>query len=96
MNDWTRPRARSGDHCAGTQRTSRRHHRGSRLSALAALAGSERPGLILFRGGNYNEREFTERLAQALDLTPGEELPASLITIERWRIRKRRLPIKTR
>ncbi|MFI5397179.1 MAG: hypothetical protein ACHQ9S_16700 [Candidatus Binatia bacterium] len=29
-----------------------------------------------------------------LDLTLEEDLPTSLITIERWRIRKRRLPIK--
>ncbi|HEX7406233.1 MAG TPA: DUF5615 family PIN-like protein [Candidatus Binatia bacterium] len=61
---------------------------------LLALARSERPGLILFRGGNYSDGEVIERLAHALDLTPEEDLPTSLITIERWRIRKRRLPIK--
>jgi predicted nuclease of predicted toxin-antitoxin system len=61
---------------------------------LLALARSKRPGLILFRGGNYSEDEVKERLAHALDLTADEDLPTSLITIERWRIRKRCLPIK--
>jgi predicted nuclease of predicted toxin-antitoxin system len=61
---------------------------------LLALARSERPGLILFRGGNYSDREVIERLAHALDLTPDEHLSTSLIVIERWRIRKRHLPIK--
>jgi predicted nuclease of predicted toxin-antitoxin system len=61
---------------------------------LLALAPAERPGLILFRGGNYSEEEVKERLGHALALTTDEELPTSLITIERWHIRKRRLPIK--
>lgn len=58
------------------------------------MARSERPGLILFRGGNYTDKEVIERLSHALALTPEDDLPTSLITIERWRIRKRRLPIK--
>ena len=63
---------------------------------LLALAGSEKPGLILFRGGTYRDSEMTERLAHALDLIPAVELSGSLVTVERWRIRKRRLPIKAR
>jgi predicted nuclease of predicted toxin-antitoxin system len=62
---------------------------------LLALARSERPGLILFRGGNYSDQEAIERVAHAMALITEEELSTSLITIERWRIRKRRLPIKT-
>jgi predicted nuclease of predicted toxin-antitoxin system len=61
---------------------------------LLALARSDRPGLILFRGGNYSDREVIERLAHALELMPEDDLHTSLVTIERWRIRKRRLPIK--
>ncbi len=63
---------------------------------LLALAHSEQPGLILFRGGNYNDREVIERLAHALELTREDDLQTSLITIERWRIRKRRFPIRAR
>ena len=44
---------------------------------LLALARSERPGLILFRGGNYSDTEVIERLAHALELTPEEDLSGS-------------------
>jgi predicted nuclease of predicted toxin-antitoxin system len=59
---------------------------------LLALARSEQPGIILFRGGNYSEQEAIERVAHAMALITEEEFSSSLITIERWRIRKRRLP----
>jgi predicted nuclease of predicted toxin-antitoxin system len=34
-------------------------------SRLLALTKAEQPGVILFRGGEYSEREAVERLAQA-------------------------------
>jgi len=61
---------------------------------LLALAQAEGPGLILFRGGNYSEQEAVERLARALETIPHEELPTSLVVIEKERIRRRRLPIE--
>ena len=60
---------------------------------LMALARSERPGLILFRGGNYTDAEVIDRLAHVLDLIAAGDLEGSLVTIERWRVRKRQLPI---
>ena len=60
---------------------------------LLALAQAEGPGLILFRGGNYSEREVLDRLKRALETIPDEELPVSIIVIEPKRIRRRRLPI---
>jgi predicted nuclease of predicted toxin-antitoxin system len=62
---------------------------------LLALGGFERPGLILFRAGNYRDAEVIERISHALELTKDDDLNTSVITIERWRIRRRRLPIKT-
>lgn len=61
-----------------------------RLLALAQAGG---PGLILFRGGNYNEQEAVERLTRALETIPNEELPNSIVVIEKGRIRRRRLPV---
>lgn len=61
-------------------------------SRLLALAKDEGPGLILFRGGNYSEQEAVERLTRALETIPNEELPNSIIVIEKGRIRRRRLP----
>lgn len=61
---------------------------------LLALAQSDRPGLILFRGGNYSEQESLDRLRRALETVPIEEIPSSIVVIEKKRIRLRRLPIK--
>jgi predicted nuclease of predicted toxin-antitoxin system len=62
---------------------------------LLALTQAEGPGLILFRGGDYSEQESIERLTRALETTPQEELPTSLLVIEKARIRRRRLPLNT-
>lgn len=59
---------------------------------ILALTQSAGPGLILFRGGNFGEKESRERLARVLEIVPSEELPHSIIVIERERIRRRRLP----
>jgi predicted nuclease of predicted toxin-antitoxin system len=60
---------------------------------LLALAQAEGPGLILFRGGNYSEKEVKERLERALETIAIEDLPNSIVVIEKERIRRRRLPL---
>lgn len=60
---------------------------------LLALAQAEGPGVILFRGGNYSEQEALERLSRALETVPNEELPHSIVVIEKGRIRRRFLPL---
>lgn len=60
---------------------------------LLALTHASGPGLILLRGGNYSEREAQARLLRVLTVIPNEELPQSLVIIERRRIRRRRLPV---
>ena len=60
---------------------------------LLALAQATGPGLILFRGGNYSEQETVNRLGRSLEVIPNEELPNSIVVIERSRIRRRRLPL---
>lgn len=62
---------------------------------LLALSQADGPGLIVFRGGNYSERETAERLNRALEAVPSKELPTSIVIIEKHRIRRRRLPIET-
>ena len=61
---------------------------------LLVQARSHKPGLILFRRGNYSEREARERLQRVLDVVPQEELHTSIVVIERGRIRRRRLPLE--
>ena len=60
---------------------------------LLALAQSERPGLMLFRRGDYSEREALDRLKRTLETIPHQELPNSVVVIEKGRIRQRRLPL---
>ncbi|MBN1547109.1 MAG: DUF5615 family PIN-like protein [Syntrophaceae bacterium] len=61
---------------------------------ILTLARAEEPGLILFRGGNYNEQEAISRLTRALETIPSDEFSRSIVVIEKLRIRRRRLPIK--
>jgi predicted nuclease of predicted toxin-antitoxin system len=61
---------------------------------LLALTHAEGPGLILFRGGNYSEQEAVDRLGHALQTIPSEELPNSIVVIEKGRVRRRRLPLE--
>ena len=48
---------------------------------------------ILERARDQERIVVIERLVKALEVTIEDDLYGSLITIERWRIRKRRLPI---
>jgi predicted nuclease of predicted toxin-antitoxin system len=61
---------------------------------LLALTQEQSPGLILFRGGNFSEKECVERLHRTLETVAIHELPHSIIVIEKDRIRRRRLPLE--
>ena len=61
---------------------------------LLALAGSDRPGLILFRGGDYSEAESVDHLQRVLKVVPDEDLPHCIVVVERGRIRRRWLPLQ--
>jgi predicted nuclease of predicted toxin-antitoxin system len=61
---------------------------------LLALAQTNGPGLILFRGGNYSAQEAMERLKRVLETILDKELPNCIVVIEKKRIRRRRLPLE--
>ena len=58
---------------------------------LLALSQAQGPGLILFRGGDYNERECVERLTQVFERISPEVLENSIVVVEKKRLRLRRL-----
>lgn len=60
---------------------------------LFALLGVRRPGLVLFRGGNYTNEQAQEMLARALETLSSTEIENSLIVLEWDRIRRRELPL---
>ena len=58
---------------------------------LLALTQAQGPGLILFRGGDFSERECVERLTQVFEKISPHVLEISIVVVERTRIRLRRL-----
>jgi predicted nuclease of predicted toxin-antitoxin system len=60
---------------------------------LLALVGAKGPGLILFRGGDFSEKQIIELMTRVLKSVPAQECSSSLIVVDKQRIRKRRLPI---
>jgi predicted nuclease of predicted toxin-antitoxin system len=60
---------------------------------LLALAQTDDPSLILFRGGNWRDDEIVTRMANLLCSLSESDLAQSMIVVERDRVRRRRLPI---
>jgi predicted nuclease of predicted toxin-antitoxin system len=60
---------------------------------LLAALGSAGPGLILLRGGNYSEAESRDCLRRVLMSIVQDELPRSIVVVDRERIRRRWLPV---
>jgi predicted nuclease of predicted toxin-antitoxin system len=61
---------------------------------LLALSGAGGPGLILFRGGDYGEKQIIELMGRVMASIPAPEFSSSVIVVDKKRIRKRRLPIE--
>ncbi|MCX5909819.1 MAG: DUF5615 family PIN-like protein [Deltaproteobacteria bacterium] len=60
---------------------------------LLAITRAEGPGIILFRGGNYSDQETFERMDRVLETITPENLAASIVVIEKKKIRRRPLPL---
>ena len=60
---------------------------------LPAALGSAGPELILLRGGNYSEAESLACLRRVLISIAQDELPKSIVVVDRERIRRRWLPV---
>jgi len=60
---------------------------------LLATLGASGPGLILLRGGNYNEAQARECVRRVLAIIPADELGRSIVVVDRDRLRRRWLPI---
>ncbi|HAH20470.1 MAG: hypothetical protein A2Y00_08860 [Omnitrophica WOR_2 bacterium GWF2_43_52] len=62
-----------------------------RILALTKLDG---PGIVLFRGGNYSEREMRDLMQRVLKVVPHQDMPNNIVVIDKARIRRISLPIK--
>jgi predicted nuclease of predicted toxin-antitoxin system len=61
-----------------------------RLLAMSSDAG---PGVVLFRGGNYSDKEMRALLERVLKEIPVETIQSSICVVDLRRIRIARLPI---
>jgi len=60
---------------------------------LLAIARASEPSLILFRNGDWTESEVRRRLGEILVGLTEADITCSIITVDRDRVRRRRLPI---
>ena len=63
---------------------------------LLALSSADGPGVILFRGGDYSDREMCELLERVLRQTPPEVIEKSICVVDKRRLRITRLPLERR
>ncbi len=61
---------------------------------LLAISRAKDPGVILFRGGNYNEQEMLQLLKRVLDQYPEDKLTHAVTVVDKVRIRRCPLPIE--
>jgi predicted nuclease of predicted toxin-antitoxin system len=62
---------------------------------LLALEKMRRPGVILLRGGDFDDGEAVERIGSVLTAYSEQQIAVSIIVAERSRIRRRELPIQS-
>ena len=62
-------------------------------SRILALTGSSEPGIILCRGGNYSDKEMLGLLKRVLATILGDQMPNSIVVVDKKAIRRRVLPI---
>jgi predicted nuclease of predicted toxin-antitoxin system len=60
---------------------------------LLVLAAAIEPSLILFRGSDWSEAEVRSRMDDLLKAVNAKDLERSIVSIDRKRFRRRRLPI---
>lgn len=60
---------------------------------LLALMRVRRPGLVLFRGGNFSESEMLSMMGRVMVAVPEAELSRSVVVVDRQRVRRRTLPV---
>jgi len=61
---------------------------------LLAVSRAKDPGVILFRGGNYNEQEMLRLLERVLERSPKDKLHHAVTVVDKTRIRRCPWPIE--
>jgi predicted nuclease of predicted toxin-antitoxin system len=62
---------------------------------LLAMTRATEPSIILFREGDWSEADAIERMSEVLAALTEQDIEQSIVVIEKDRVRRRRLPIKS-
>ena len=62
--------------------------------AILAVTGEMEPGVIILRVGNWTTEQIENRLRRVFENIPEERFRSTIATVERFRVRFRRLPIQ--
>jgi hypothetical protein len=60
---------------------------------LLTLAQTTKPSLILFRDGDWSEAAVIAHMGEVLAALTEEDITRSIIVVDHFRVRRRRLPI---
>ena len=64
--------------------------------AILAVTGEIEPGVIIMRVGNWTTAQIEERLRSVFEELPEVSFANTIATVDRHRVRLRRLPIQSR
>jgi len=65
------------------------------FGAILAVTGEVEPGIIILRVGNWRTEQIEDRLRRIFDTILEERFRSTIVTVERSRVRFRRLPIRS-
>ena len=65
------------------------------FGAMLAVTREIEPGVIILRVGNWRREAIEDRLRTVFEALPEESFKNSIATVDRHRVRFRRLPIQT-
>jgi predicted nuclease of predicted toxin-antitoxin system len=60
---------------------------------LLALSAADGPGVVLFRGGSYSDRQMLDLMERVLRFADELDLSHSIVVVDQERIRRHRLPV---
>lgn len=61
--------------------------------AILAATGETEPGVIILRVGDWLREQIEQRLLRVLEELPEESFRNTIVIVERYRVRIRRLPV---
>lgn len=63
------------------------------FAAILAVTGAIEPGVIILRVGNWTRQQIEDRLRHVFEELPQETFSNAIVTVQRHRVRIRRLPV---